>query len=277
MQEQIKLQLTNHYHLEFEQISRILQYAAAQGTRKKIPREEFLDALGMVKRQFENLSSLCVALGLTKKQTFVLTPLGKTVAQYDLFFDQLETLWVLHYVISGEPKWVVWNRVINRVVPENEMFTREAASSYYSDLKPPRFSPNSYEKKLPDEISVVLNAYTEQKFTRLRIIEKSSTGEYVRGEPVTIQPLPFLYTLLQFRDRFFPNATGLVIADIIQAENSPGKVYFLAEYTVRDLLSTLHDMNLLRIETFGDLEQIRFADGVTKEHVLMRIYRNTHP
>ena len=272
MSDQIKLQLANHYNLEFDQFSRILQYAATQGDRKKIPRDEFLEALGMVKRQFENLSSLCAALGLTKQQTLVLTPLGAMVARCDLFFDQIETLWILHYIISSEPKWVVWNRLINQAFPDNETLSRQGALSYYADLAPPCFSQNTFDKKLPDEISVALNAYTEQKFARLRLIEKLPGGDYAKGEPVPMPPLPFCYALLHFRDLFFANATGLIIDDLAQAENSPGRVCFLPESTVRDLLGTLHDMGLLRIESFGDLEQIRFADGVTKADVLKKIY-----
>ena len=117
----IKLQLTNGYYLHFDQVTRILQYANNQIERKKIPRFEIIDALGMTLKQFENLSSICVGLGLTTPRTFVLTELGKTIARHDLFFDNIATLWILHHVISSEPKWVVWNRLINKVFNENEI------------------------------------------------------------------------------------------------------------------------------------------------------------
>ncbi len=61
-----KLQLTNGYYLHFDQISRIVQYAYEQIPRKKIPRDEIIDTLGMPLRQFTNLSSICVGVGLNK-------------------------------------------------------------------------------------------------------------------------------------------------------------------------------------------------------------------
>ncbi len=38
----MKLQLTNGYHVHFDQISRILQYLLTTGSRKKIPRQEIV-------------------------------------------------------------------------------------------------------------------------------------------------------------------------------------------------------------------------------------------
>ena len=269
----MKLQLTNGYNILFDQITRILQYAQHQINRNQIPRQAFLEELGMSKRQFENLSSICVGLGLTKPRTFVLTPLGRTIAEQDIFFDNLNTLWMLHYVISSEPKWVVWHRVMNNIIPENETLDTEIALPYYSNLGT-SFSEKTIKNKLPSEILSVLNAYGEQKFSLLQIIKKISAGEYVRNEPIQVDPLAFLFCLLHFRDQHYQNATGLEIKHILKAINCPGLLLFLPEYKVNELLNKLHDKNLIRIETFGDLEQIRFAEGVTKDYALKKIYGN---
>lgn len=268
----MKLQLTNGYYLHFDQVSRILQYALDQIPRKSIPRAEFIDSLGMTLKQFENLSSICVGLGLTKPRSFILTPLGKVIAEQDIFFDNIATLWLIHYVIASEPKWVVWNRLVNQVFPENELISTEIAKPYFEDLRG-SFSEQAVNKKLPKEILSVLDAYSEQKFSLFHLIEKVSTGKYARKKIKQIEPLPFLFCLIHFRDSVYPNSTALVIQDIISAENSPGKILFLEDYEVNNLLSNLHDLSLIRIETVGDLEQIRFNGDLSKESVLNRIYR----
>lgn len=267
----IKLQLTDGYSLHFDQVTRILQYSSNQKYRKTIPREEFLENLGLTERQFENLSSICVGLGLIKPRVFVLTSLGAMIAQNDIFFDNIDTLWILHYVISSEPKWVVWNRLINQILTTESIIRTDISLPYYSDLST-IISGKTFKHKLPKEILSVLNAYSDQKFARLNIIKKTSPGEYIRSEPTKIEQFPFLYCLLDYRDKRFSGTTGLVIKDIANYDNSPGRVLYLPEYDIENLLNKLHDFSLIRKETFGDLEQIRFADGLTKAKALSYIY-----
>ena len=266
-----KLQLTNGYKLEFDQVTRILQYTQEQNSFKKIPRQKFVNALGITLMQCKNLSSICVGLDIIRPITLVLTPLGTAVAQNDIFFDNISSLWILHYIISSESKWLVWNRIINKIIPENDNISSNIAKPYFDDLKD-SFSEHAITKKLVIEIRSVFNAYCEQKFSRLQILKKVSTGNYQKDEVVQIEPLPFLYCLLHFRDKVYPDATALTIEDIIKPENSPGRVLFLDDYNVQKLLSKLHDLSLIRIENFGDLDQIRFAEEATKEVVLNKIY-----
>jgi hypothetical protein len=273
VENKIKLQFTGGYHLHFDQISRILQYSLEQNNRERIPRQEILEALGMTERQFENLSSMSVGLGIIKPRIFILTSLGKIIAQKDVFFDNVDTLWIMHYIVSSEPKWVVWNRVVTQIFSGNTTINIKIAIPYYSDLSV-KFLEKSMKTKLPKEIASVLNAYGEQRFKRLHILEKISSGEYVRFEVVQIKPLPFLYCLLHFRDEYFSVSTGVLIKDIMRMENSPGKVLCLQKYKIDELLNKLHDMELIRIEIFGDLDQIRFAEGLTKNSVLQKIYGN---
>ena len=268
----LKLQLTNGYYTRFDQISRILQYALEQFPCKSIPRSKLINVLGMSLKQFENLSSICAALGLTKPRAFTLTHLGKTIAEQDIFFDNIATLWIVHYVISSEPKWVVWNRLINQVIYENEEISTEIAQPYFEDLRE-SFSEQAMTKKLPKEVLSVLDAYSEQRFSQFHLVKKVSTGKCTRGEIEQIEPLPFFYCLLHYRERVYPHSTALVIQDIINAENSPGKVLYLEDYAVKNLLTILHDLSLIRIETVGDLEQIRFNDDTLKESVLKAIYK----
>lgn len=268
----MKLQLSNGYYLRFDQVSRILQYALGQMPCKSIPRPEFVDALGMSLKQFENLSSICVGLGVTKPRTFVLTHLGEAIAEHDIFFDNIATLWLMHYVISSEPKWVVWNRLVNQVIPENDEISTEIAQPYFKNLRE-SFSEQAMTKKIRKEVLSVLDAYSEQKFSQLHLIKKASTGKYIRRESEQIEHLPFFYCLLHYRERVYPHSTALVIQDIINAENSPGRVLYLEDYAVKNLLTILHDLSLIRIETVGDLEQMRFNDDTFKESVLKAIYK----
>ena len=113
----MKLQLTNGYRPRFDQISRILQFLLSQEERKKNSRQEIVAALGIPENQVENLISMMTGFGLVLPRVTTLTPFGKAVIISDPYFERLETLWIIHYVVSSNPEWVVWYRIINIVLP----------------------------------------------------------------------------------------------------------------------------------------------------------------
>lgn len=268
----MKLQLTNGYHVHFDQISRILQYLLTVEGRKKIPRQEIVATLGLSDRQIENLISISVGFGLIKSRTSILTPLGKIIAEKDVYFERIETLWIVHYIMSSNPEWVVWHRIVNQILPMNDRIViSDVALPYFSDLKS-SFSERTLKEKLPGEIGAVLQSYVQSSLARLNLLRKEQTGVYHRDTPVDIPPLAFLYQLLHFREMHAISASALLIVEIEKGKDSPGMVLNLPEYMFRDLLNRLHDSGLVRWEQFGDLDQVRFSEDLTLTGALDRIY-----
>lgn len=268
----MKLQLTNGYHVHFDQISRILQYLLTAGSRKKIPRQEIVTTLGLSDRQAGNLISVSVGFGLVKSRTSILTALGKIIAEKDGYFERIETLWIIHYIVSSNPEWVVWYRIVNQIIPMNDhIVISEVALPYFSDLKS-SFSERTLKEKLPGEIGAVLQSYVQSSLARLNLLRQEQTGIYHKDTPVDIPPLAFLYHLLHFRKMHAISASALPIEEIENGKNSPGMVLNLPEYVFRDLLNRLHDSGLVRWEQFGDLDQVRFSENMTLTEVLYRIY-----
>jgi len=268
----MKLQLTNGYHVRFDQISRILQYLLSVEGRKKIPRREIVKTVGLSDRQVESIISTSVGFGLIKSRTSILTHLGKTIAEKDVYFERIETLWIVHYIISSNPEWVVWHRVINQILPMNDRIViSDVAMPYFADLKS-SFSERTLKEKLPGEIGAVLQSYFQSSLSRLNLLRKEQTGIYHKGTPSDIPPLAFLYQLLHFKEIHAISASALPIAEIERGKDSPGAVLSLPEYMLRDLLNRLHDSGLVRWEQFGDLDQVRFPEGLTLTAVLDQIY-----
>src|SRR5690349_2330739 len=107
----MKLQFTNGYRPRFDQISRILQYLLEEQDRKKISQKEIVDKLGIPTKQVENLMSMMVGFGLVTPHVGTITSLGKEVIRFDPYFERLESLWIIHYVVSSNPEWLVWYRI----------------------------------------------------------------------------------------------------------------------------------------------------------------------
>lgn len=267
----MKLELTNGYRLNFQEFSRILGYLKEQNRRNIIPRHEIIETLGMSIRQYESLSSILVALGLIKPTTFVLTSFGSTIAEKDLFFERVESLWLMHYIISCNPKWVVWHRIITRVFPNESVISASVCSPYFSDLAE-LYSMHSFERKVPKEINAVLYAYSETFFHKLNYISKIAIGQWKKEEPNKISPLPFLYSCLNFQEMFGRISTGISLDEAFIHELSPAKVLNLQKYEIEFLFDQLHNTRLANLETFGDLHQLRYAHGLTKQIILNEIY-----
>src|SRR5437773_1029739 len=106
-----KLQLTNGYEVDFGQLAQFLAAIERDG-RARIPVADLGNTIGVPYRQAENIGSIVRAFDLAQSQTYQLTPLAKIINGNDRFFDDIGTLWFLHYVIASEPRHIVWHRLV---------------------------------------------------------------------------------------------------------------------------------------------------------------------
>lgn len=267
----MKLELTNGYRLHFEEFSRILGFLNTQTSRKIIPRIEIIQSLGMSIRQYESLSSIMVAFGLIKPATFVLTEFGKTVSNKDLFFEKTDTIWLLHYIASSNPKWIVWHRLITQVFPNNTTINSDISRKYFNDLSE-KYSLMSLERKVPKEINAVLYAYTETHFLKLNYLSKTGLGQYRKEIPEKVTIYPFLFAILHFLEMQGIKQTAVTTEEIIESMTSPGAVFHLNKKMVIDLFHQLNESSFVNLETFGELYQLRFSEGLNKLTILNAIY-----
>uniref|UniRef100_UPI0032167521 DUF4007 family protein n=1 Tax=uncultured Draconibacterium sp. TaxID=1573823 RepID=UPI0032167521 len=267
----MKLELTNGYRLHFEEFSRILSYLKEQKGRNIIPRQEIVESIGMSVRQYESLSSIMVALDLIKPSTFVPTEFGSSVANNDLFFEKEETLWIMHYNASCNPKWVIWHRLVNQIFQNHRNIDTQVCLPYFQDLSQ-TYSEISLKRKVPKEIQAVLYIYAETHFLKLNYLSKIKTGVYKTQIPNEVTPLSFLYMILHFLELTNDPSTAIGIKTITEDENSPGKVLNIDSSLVSILFEKLSSTRLVNLETFGDLYQLRLTQGLNKQKVLTQIY-----
>lgn len=268
----MKLQFTNGYRPRFDQISRIMQYLLGQEGKKKILRKEIINALGIPDKQIENLTSMMTGFGLVNPRISTLTPFGRTVIQKDPYFEQGETLWMIHYIVSSNPDWVVWYRIINTVIPSLDHYDiAQISKQFFSDLSD-FFTPKTITEKLPKEVGAVFAAYTRSQLSLLRLVTEQNTGDFIRSNAIEVPPYVLLFCLLHFRDQFSPGSTALTTRDICSTQNSPGKVLHMPEYQVKILLENLHNEDLIRMEQFANLDQIRIPNSTKMDGVLRMIY-----
>ena len=272
----MKLQFTNGYRPRFDQISRILQYLLAQGQVNKVSRPQIVSELGIPDRQAENLISMMTGFGMVIPRVTTLTPLGHAIVKSDPYFERIETLWSLHYIVSSNSDYVVWYRIINEILPlQDTLSVDQVSEQYFSDLKI-HYSERTITEKLPTEVGTVLAAYSRSELAQLGLLKESGKGNFEKAKPVEVPDLTFLFCLLYYRDHYSPGSTAISNTDVCQAEHSPGKVFNLPEYQVRATVERLHYAGLVRLEKLANLDQIRLSEDLTQEFVLERLYGGTN-
>jgi hypothetical protein len=272
-----KLQLTNGYVVDLTQIARLLKIVCTVMPQPgRIPQEFIASELGFStqedrRNRTKNLCGVAVAFGLIRPIVLTPTELGKLVYRYDSFLDDLGTLWLLHYLISSNERYVIWNRLVNHVIPENDRFWTSVARPYFDDLSQ-FYSERTMNEHPRNETAVVWNAYTEQAFRYLDYIKAEREQVYVRGDRTPVPPHVFFAAVLSYRNRFAPNVTTLEISQLINSVNSPGRVFGMSSWQVRDILEEVKNLGYIYIETRADLDQIRFRDNGTFLEVIRRYY-----
>lgn len=269
---EMKLQLSNGYYLRFDHLSRLLHYVVSKQEVHRFSQNELSSALGMSPRMIENLTSYGVALGLLTKRSYKPTELGDLINKKDTFFDKYETLWFLHYIISSDEEYVVWNRLINSVFPKENKVTTMIARTYFGDLNG-CFSEKSLKKHLAKEIQSFYNAYTEQKFSQLEYIQKLSDTSYSLSESIGVPYLCILASCYLFRDRYLRGATGVEIKHLVKEKNSPGRVFHISEYQLRLTLERLQEERCVAIESRANLDQIRFRANENYLDIVKQFYK----
>jgi len=226
--------------------------------------------LGLTKRHVEAVCSVAVAFDLIVPKRLTATQIGKTIAEGDPYIEYIGSLWILHYNVASNKKWLIWNTLMNEVFPTRQKITSEEAKESFNSLRG-KLSKFTMNKKIRREIALILDCYITRSFNKLDIIRKEN-GIYVLQKKDQIPPEILTATILIFKQRYDSNASGVSIETLVRAPNSPGRILNIDENVMRRILDQANHEGLLFIERKADLDQIRFREGVTIETLLKLYY-----
>ena len=269
---ELSLEFTRGFYVHFDQISRILSLVTQSPDRGRFYRAELAEATGLSEIQVGVQAKIAAAMGLLVPISYRLTDFGRLVSDYDLFFEDTGTLWVCHYALSAEPKRLLWNHVINCLLPTGQTYSPPEVRETLGFLAETH-SARTLQRKVLKEVGSIFNAYTEQAFRQLHYLRQTDDRAYaLTDSPAPVPPGAFLAILLLYRDRFQPGASGLEVPTICTAEQSPGRLLHLSEARVRALLNKLHEAGRLTIEAKANLDQVRFRPGQTWVDAMQSYY-----
>ncbi len=265
------LQLGNGYHLEFDVIAHLLD-AACNDKRSRLPQADLASILGVADRQAKHLAALACALGLLQKVTYQPTCLGYLIRENDRFFDDIGTLWFLHYSISSEPRYIIWHRIVNGYLPRQPRFTRDQLRSSFDDLRE-WFSEETIKKHFLQEINTFLDAYTEQALSRLALLRKDGEG-YALGYRQPVPSFVLAACIARYRANQRPGDTAIPIPELCFFPCSPGLVLQIPEERFRALLEELKNQPGFSLESRADLDQVGLSSGIDDIEWMRRYYES---
>src|SRR5436305_13888950 len=114
-QEQPRLLFGRGYYIDFNQLAYLLR-AISDGAAKKQVLPSLAQQLGITQARTSSLIYFARGFDLLNRQGFHLTSLALLIMQHDPFFEDIGTLWFLHYVVASEERQLVWNRFVNSVI-----------------------------------------------------------------------------------------------------------------------------------------------------------------
>ena len=265
-----RLQLTNGYAIDFDQIARLLNFAS-RWEGSSVPYTEISAAVGISDIHAEFLSRLATLLGLLMPRTRLPSPFGQLVAEHDALLDDLGTLWYLHYHVASEPLNIVWHTLASDIVPVAQCFTLAQFRVRFESIRL-QFTKSSFQGYVAKETRSLLDAYTNQNFSRLMYLRREGEDGYAPGYRETVPPLVLAACIARFRARSRAGDTALSIQDLLAAPDSPGVVCQITEDRMRAGLESLKSQSGLSLESRADLDQVRLTDATTDWQWMERYY-----
>ena len=190
-----KLQISNGYLFESDQLSRVLHFLAERPAEKRIYRKDIQESTGLSNRQIESVVSIGCALGLIKPGVQTLTATGALITEHDIFLEQTGTLQWCHYQGAGNSRNLVWYEIFNRILPAELAHTESGWLANLRNSLSGQYTERTIGKHLQQEVRFVIDAYLNRNFKKLEILQQHSDGRLYRRRHLQVEP-PILCAMI---------------------------------------------------------------------------------
>lgn len=270
-----KLQLSNSYLLEFDQLARVLNSLLEQKESKKVGRKVLQEDTGLADRQVKSLVSMGTAMGLIKPRVQILTPIGLIVATHDIFLENPTTLEWCHYKAAGSYQNLIWFEVFNHLLPEESAMTQEDWKEYFRKKLRGQYTDKTLKDHVHKEIRFVIDVYTERNFKKLELLQRSADAQLYRRRYSNFNP--FVLTAMIYDFCAMNEVQLSQVGEMAATPGSPAVVFGLDTTSFRQQIEGLHDRGWLRYETTHNLDQIRLKPGFSAIDFLSAHFEDREP
>ncbi|GEM_PF-2076737 len=259
---------SKNFRFERALVSKLLMKFA---NTPKLSRNEIMERLGVGNQKAGAMIAWLGMTGLRDNKSRELTPLGELLLEHDPYFEDINTLWLLHYQLASNPSAEVWYLLTNKFLPSYTTFSFEDALNFLVSLA---IRPLN-DQHLRSDVAIFLwsfistDAFKELNFITARDESKKviSKMTFYKHTPINISPYLIAYVIYDYRSKNYPNAVTITISELLTLDGNVGKVFSLDRGELEKYLKILTGYEygeLIDISTTAGLDQVglRFKGNV---------------
>lgn len=268
---------------------------AVQNNETVFSSDEAMDVLGLGSKMVKSLRYWLLATGLAvefreigRKTALRLTKdIGEVIWEYDKYFEDIFTLWIVHYHIVSKLEFcTIWNLFFNN------FSAKEFSKSNMTNKMIDEFN-KIYDKGVSISNSVIddcnsiikmycisdddLNADPEDNltspFSELGLIKKNTMekGLYIKSRPIyaKLDRLAVLYIIVS---NMTEEKMSVDIDTLMMQENNVGKVLNLDHNMLNEYLDVLRQEGYITLNRTAGLDMVYLEKELTPRTILEKYY-----
>lgn len=268
--------------------------------------EDVIERLGVGSKMVKSIRFWLQATHLSEEQytnsgrnrsQFLTKDFGKIVFQYDPYFDDLFTLFLIHYhIVANYSLCIAWNIFFNEY--EGHDFTKEDMVNSCKSLLDKKmdegcsYSENSFSDDCTSIIkmymsakdvenqykNIVVDTHPEESLecplVGLGLLQKSikTKSAYIKSMPNrgVLDKLAVLYVITQ---NISEEKSSVSIEDLLNAPNNIGKVFNLNRVAINEYLDQLRIAGYLTINRTAGLDMVYLESIMKPETIMIEYYK----
>lgn len=268
--------------------------------------DDVMERLGVGSKMVKSIRFWLQATHLTEERytnsgrsrsQFITEDFGNIIAKYDPYFDDLFTLFLVHYhIVSNESLCIAWNIFFNEY--DGQDFSKEnMINACKESLNKKMDEGCSYsESSLIDDCSSIIKMYINDQIgdqvskngtvdthpeesldcplVELGLLQKSvkTKGAFVKTMPArgALDKLAVLYVITSNLSK---EKNSVSIDDLLKAPNNIGRVFNLSRVAINEYLDQLRIAGYLALNRTAGLDMVYVEAMMKPEDILIEYYK----
>lgn len=213
---------------------------------------------------------------------------GEIVKKYDPYFEDIFTLWIIHYYITTDIEFnTVWNLFFNKFVVTE--FSKNAMVNKIVDESNKLYDKgNSLYNSIEADCGVILKMYSSSEeiitdpeenlispLSELGLLSRGSErGIYMKTKPLynKLDRLAVLYVIIS---NFKDGKMSVDIDTLVSQDNNIGKVFNLDRNMINDYLDRLRQDGFIQLNRTAGLDMVYVNNELTPAQILEIYYKQS--
>lgn len=257
-------------------------------------RKDVMEQLGVGSKMVKSIRFWLQASGLCEeryvnggrsREMFFTEDFGRVVEQYDRYFDDIFTLFMIHYhIVSNKTLCIVWNIFFNYFSGED--FTKENMIEMCSvELKKQIAEGVSYSESLfEDDCASILRMYLNETgleepeeslscpLAELGLLQRNlNKKSYIKTAPSRemLDKMAVFYVIVK---NLAMNKNSVSIDELLYGANNIGKVFNLNRVLINEYLDQLRVSGYLTLNRTAGLDMVYIDQQISPREILQNYY-----